>query len=102
MAEVKKMTQTQFIKEIAVGTGLTTKQVKSVLDKQVEIAIAQAKKVGVITIVGIGKLKKVERKARLGRNPATGATIKIPAKKVVKMTLAKGLKEAIVPPKAKK
>ncbi len=51
---------------------------------------------------GIGRLKKVERKARSGRNPATGATIKIPAKKVVKLTLSKALKDAIVPPKAAK
>ncbi|MCJ7494295.1 MAG: HU family DNA-binding protein, partial [Deltaproteobacteria bacterium] len=41
----------------------------------------------------------VKRKARMGRNPGTGATIKIPAKTVVKMRIAKAAKEAIVPPK---
>lgn len=100
MAEVKKLTQTQLIKEIATATGLSNKQTKAVLDKYVEIAIAQTKKVGVCVLPGIGRLKKVERKARTGRNPATGATIKIPAKKVVKLALAKALKDAIVPPKA--
>ena len=64
-------------------------------------AIRETKKNGLFVIPGIGRLKKVERKARQGRNPATGATIKIPAKKVVKLTLAKALKDSIVPPKKK-
>ena len=46
-------------------------------------------------------MKKVERKARMGRNPATGEAIKIPAKKVVKFAVAKTAKDAIVPPKKK-
>ena len=66
-----------------------------------ELAIRETKKNGLFILPGIGRLKKVERKARTGRNPATGATIKIPAKKVVKLTLAKSLKDAIVPPKKK-
>ena len=45
---------------------------------------------------------RVERKARTGRNPATGQTIQIPAKKVLKFRVAKAAKEAIVPPKVKK
>jgi DNA-binding protein HU-beta len=102
MAEVKKITQTQLVKEIAAACGITNKQAKGVLDKFVEVAIRETKKAGVCVLPGIGRLKKVERKARLGRNPATGATIKIPAKKVVKLTLSKALKEAIVPPKVKK
>jgi DNA-binding protein HU-beta len=101
MAEVKKMTQTQVIKEIAEGAGLTNKQAKAVVDKFVEIAIRETKKTGLFVLPGIGRLKKVERKARIGRNPATGEKIKIPAKKVVKLALAKSLKDAIVPPKKK-
>jgi hypothetical protein len=50
---------------------------------------------------GIGKLVLQKRKARKGRNPATGAEIKIPAKTVVKMRVAKACAEAIVPPKKK-
>lgn len=102
MAEVKKITQTQLVKEIATASELSTKQTKAVLDKFVEIAIRETKKAGVCVLPGIGRLKKVERKARSGRNPATGATIKIPAKKVVKLTLSKALKDAVVPPKAVK
>ena len=51
---------------------------------------------------GLGRLVRQERKARTGRNPATGATIKIPAKKVVKFRVAKAVKDAIVPPKKEK
>jgi DNA-binding protein HU-beta len=101
MAEAKKMTQTQVIKEIATACELSNKQTKAVLDKYVEIAIRETKKAGLFVLPGIGRLKKVERKARIGRNPATGEKIKIAAKKVVKLTLAKALKDAIVPPKKK-
>ena len=61
--------------------------------------MSETKKTGSFTLPGIGKLILVKRKARMGRNPATGATIKIPAKTVVKMRIAKAAKEAIVPGK---
>jgi DNA-binding protein HU-beta len=67
-----------------------------------ETAIAQVKRVGLFILPGIGRLVRVDRKARMGRNPATGETIKIPAKKVVKFRVAKAAKEAIVPTRAKK
>jgi DNA-binding protein HU-beta len=101
MAEVKKMTQTQIVKELAVATDLSNKQAKAVLDKYVELAIRETKKSGIFVLPGIGRLKRVERKARMGRNPATGAAIKIAAKKTVKLALAKSLKDSIVPPKKK-
>ena len=102
MAKMKKLTQTQVLKELAAACELSNKQAKAVVEKLVELAIRETKKNGLFILPGIGRLKKVERKARTGRNPATGATIKIPAKKVVKLTLAKSLKDAIVPPKAAK
>lgn len=101
MAEVKKLTQTQVLKELAAACEITNKQAKAVVEKLVELAIRETKKNGLFILPGIGRLKKVERKARTGRNPATGAAIKIPAKKVVKLTLAKSLKDSIVPPKKK-
>lgn len=52
---------------------------------------------GAFTIPGIGKLVLVKRKARVGRNPGTGEAIKIPAKIVVKMRVARAAKEAIAP-----
>jgi DNA-binding protein HU-beta len=101
MAEVKKMTQAQLVKEIAEKVGVTNKQGKALIDTLTEIAVRETKKTGMFVIPGIGKLVRQERKARTGRNPATGEAIKIPAKKVVKFRIAKAVKDAIVPPKKK-
>ena len=102
MVEKKKMTQTEFVKKIAAVGGVTNKVAKEIIEKYAATAIAETKKNGVFVLPGLGRLKKVERKARMGRNPATGQTIKIPAKKVVKFTVAKACKEAIVPPRKKR
>jgi DNA-binding protein HU-beta len=74
---------------------------RTILDGLAAMAIAEVKKNGVFVLPGIGRLVRVDRKARTGRNPATGETIKIPAKKVVKFRVAKAAKDAIVPPKKK-
>ena len=66
------------------------------LDALVAMAYSEVKKSGEFTIAGIGKLVKQHRKARVGRNPATGATIQIPAKTVVKFRVAKAAKESIL------
>ena len=66
------------------------------------MAVKQTKKSGVFIVPGIGRLVRSDRKARIGRNPATGEQIKIPAKKVVKFRVAKAAKDAIVPPKKKR
>ena len=100
MATVKKkMTQTDFVKKIAEVGGVTNKVAKDIIACYAETAVAETKKSGVMVLPGLGRLKKVERKARMGRNPATGEAIKIPAKKVVKFTVAKACKDSIVPPK---
>ena len=70
------------------------------MDSLATLAIRETKKNGVFILPGIGRLVRADRKARVGRNPATGEAIKIPAKKVVKFRLAKSVKDAIVPPKA--
>ena len=67
-----------------------------------DTAIKEVKKNGLFVVPGLGRLVRVDRKARMGRNPATGETIKIAAKKVVKFRIAKSAKDAIVPPKVKK
>ncbi len=102
MAQKKKMTQTDFVKKIAAVGGVTNKVAKEIIETYAATAIAETKKNGVFVLPGLGRLKKVSRKARKGRNPATGETIRIPAKKVVKFTVAKSCKEAIVPPRKKK
>ncbi|HFB98715.1 MAG TPA: HU family DNA-binding protein [Bryobacterales bacterium] len=98
----KKMTQTEFVKKIAEVGGVTNKVAKEIIQAYADIAIAETKRNGVFVLPGIGRLKKVERKARIGRNPQTGEKIRIPAKKVVKFTVSKACKEAIVPPRKKK
>jgi DNA-binding protein HU-beta len=97
-----KMTQTQLIRKIAEANELSNKVAKAVLETLAETAIAETKKNGMFVVPGLGKLVRVERKARMGRNPATGESIKIPAKKVLKFRIAKACKDAIVPVKAKK
>lgn len=93
----KAMTKSGIVAALAEETGLSKKQINDVLAAQQELAYAQA--TAGITFPGIGKLVVVQRKARKGRNPATGETIKIPAKKVLKFRIAKQAKDAIVPAK---
>ncbi|HUS05580.1 MAG TPA: HU family DNA-binding protein [Bryobacteraceae bacterium] len=97
-----RMTQSQLIKEMAETTGVGNKVAKQFLEAFAEVAVRETKKKGVFVLPGIGRLVRVDRKARIGRNPATGESIKIPAKKVVKFRVAKAVKDSIVPPKAAK
>ena len=96
-----KMTQSQMIRELAESNGVPTKSARQFVTSFAELAVRETKKNGVFVIPGIGRLVRVERKARTGRNPATGEAIKIPAKKVVKFRVAKAVKDSIVPPKKK-
>jgi DNA-binding protein HU-beta len=96
-----KLTQSQMVKELAGATGSTTKAAKQFVVSFAEMAVRETKKNGMFVIPGIGRLVRVDRKARMGRNPATGEPIKIPAKKVVKFRVAKAVKDSIVPPKKK-
>jgi len=95
------MTQSQIVQTLADKCEVTKKQSKMMMDGLAETAIAEVKKNGVFVLPGIGRLVRVDRKARMGRNPATGESIKIAAKKVVKFRVAKAAKDAIVPPKKK-
>ena len=82
--------------EMAEATGLQRKQVAEFMDKMVEMAYKQVKGSGEFVLPGLGKLVKVNRAARMGRNPATGESISIPAKTVVKFRVAKAAKEAVL------
>ena len=81
---------------LAEKTGLSKKEVVNLMEELSSMAYQTAKKEGEFTLPGFGKLVKVDRKARMGRNPATGEEIKIPAKKVVKFRVAKAAKDAIL------
>jgi DNA-binding protein HU-beta len=100
MAE--RMTQTQVVRHLAEQAEVTNKDARQFLDNLVQLAIQQTKKNGIFVLPGLGRMKKTQRKARMGRNPATGEPIKISAKTTVKFALAKSVKDAIAPPKAKK
>ena len=95
----KVMTKSQLISLMAEKNGLTKVEAGKVLDTIVNTAIDQTKKNGQFVVPGLGKAVKSHRKARMGRNPQTGASIKIPAKTVVKFRVAKAFKDAVIPPK---
>jgi DNA-binding protein HU-beta len=99
MASTKPLTKSQTVAALAQKNELTKKQVAAFLDSLQNLAVGQTKKLGRFVLPGFGILVKANRKARMGRNPATGAIIKIAAKTVVKFRVAKACKEAIVPPK---
>ena len=90
------MTQTAIVSTLADKTGLKKSEVKSVFDALTDLATTEVKKNGEFTIPGFGKLKKTNRKAREGRNPATGAIIKIPAKTTVKFSVGKAMKDSVL------
>jgi DNA-binding protein HU-beta len=75
---------------------MSKKDVAGLMEAMVTLAFVEVKKSGEFVIHGIGKLVKVNRKARVGRNPATGAAVNIPAKTVVKFRVAKAAKEAVL------
>ncbi|MGD9561460.1 MAG: HU family DNA-binding protein [Pyrinomonadaceae bacterium] len=89
------MTQTEIIGALADKSGLKKTEVKGLFDAIAELATKEVKKNGEFTLPGFGKLVKATRKARDGRNPATGAVIKIPAKTTVKFRLGKAMKDAV-------
>jgi DNA-binding protein HU-beta len=90
----KALTKSQIAAEIAEKNGLTKTQAIGILEHLAVLAYKHAK--DSFTIPGLGKLVLVNRAARIGRNPATGETIQIKAKKVVKFRVAKAAKDAIL------
>jgi len=90
----KALTKSQVTAALADATGINKKQSAQFLDELAALAYKNAK--NSFTIPGLGKLVLVNRKARMGRNPATGETIKIAAKRVVKFRVAKAAKDAIL------
>ena len=90
----KALTKSQIAAALAEKAELTKKQAVGVLEILADLAYKNAK--NTFTFPGVGKLVLVNRKARIGRNPATGATIQIAAKRVVKFRVAKAAKDAIL------
>jgi DNA-binding protein HU-beta len=90
----KALTKSQIAAEIATENDISKKAAVEVLESIAQLAYKNAK--NSFTLPGLGKLVLVNRKARVGRNPATGETIQIKAKRVVKFRVAKAAKDAIL------
>ena len=88
------MTKSQIADHIAKQADIKKKLAVQILEDIAALAYKEAKNAFIIP--GLGKLVLVQRKARMGRNPATGEAIKIPAKKVVKFRVAKAAKDSIL------
>jgi DNA-binding protein HU-beta len=97
----KPITKNQIVTHFAEKFELSKKVASSIIDEMAMLAIAETKKAKAFTFPGVGKLVLVKRRARKGRNPATGEEIDIPVRVGVKMRIGKACKEAIVPPKRK-
>jgi len=90
----KALSKSQIAAAVAEKNGITKRQAQEILETLVDLAYKNAK--NSFTLPGLGKLVLVNRKARVGRNPATGESINIPAKRVVKFRVAKAAKDAIL------
>ena len=93
------MTKTQLVRAMAEKVGINNKQSAAYLETLADTAVKEARKGGVFVLPGLGRLKKVQRKARMGRNPQTGEPIKIAAKTTAKFYLSKTVKDSIAPKK---
>ncbi len=89
------MTKADLIEKIASGAGLSKADAGRALDATIDAVKFALKKGQKVTLVGFGTFSVVKRKARKGRNPRTGADIKIPAAKIPKFSAGKTLKDAV-------
>ena len=94
MAALKPMTKNQVLDHMAKKTKVTKKFAGEFIDEFIKLSYKEAKKSFVVP--GLGKLVVVNRKARMGRNPATGQTMQIPAKRVLKFRIGKAAKDAVL------
>ena len=90
------MTKSHLVQKLADAAGLTKKQADAVLQELVSMSVTTVRKGDPVKIPGLGTFRKVQTKARMGRNPQTGAAIKIPARKKVRFSVAKTFKEAVL------
>jgi DNA-binding protein HU-beta len=95
----KRMTQSEVINYFAEKTGMKRGQIKEFFEELSNLATREVRGNGEFVLPGFGKLVKSERKAREGRNPATGETIQIPAKTTLKFRVGKSMKDNVLPRK---
>jgi DNA-binding protein HU-beta len=97
----KRMTQSEVMNHFAQKFELKRAEVKEFFDELTELASKEVKKNGEFTLPGFGKVVLAKRKAREGRNPATGETIQIAAKTTLKFRVGKAMKDGVIPAKKK-
>lgn len=90
------MTKSQLVEKLATASGVTKKQAQGMLDGLVATIVGSVKKGDPVKLPGLGTFKKVQSKARMGRNPQTGEPVKIPARKKARFTVAKSFKEQVL------
>ena len=90
------MTKSQLVQKLADAAGLTKKQADAVLQELVSMTVTTVRKGDPVKIPGLGTFRKVQTKARMGRNPQTGDAIKIPARKKVRFSVAKTFKDSVL------
>lgn len=100
-AAAKRMSQSEVLNHFAERFELKRAQVKEIFDEMAALATTEVRRNGEFVLPGLGKLVLAKRAAREGRNPATGETIKIPAKTTLKFRVGKAMKDAVVPAKKK-
>ena len=94
-----RMTQSEVINHFAESTGMKKAQVKEFFEELSTLAAREVKSNGEFVLPGFGKLVKSQRKAREGRNPATGESIHIPAKTTLKFRVGRSMKDTVIPKK---
>ena len=90
------MTKSQLVQKLAEASELSKKQADGILQALVEITVSSVRKGDPVKIPGLGTFRKVQTKARMGRNPQTGEPIKIPARKKARFSVAKTFKDAVL------
>jgi DNA-binding protein HU-beta len=99
MVEARRMGKSELFSHFADRFEVKRTQSREFFDELAALAEKELKRSGEFTLPGMVKLVVQKRKARMGRNPATGEAIKIPAKTVVKARIQKALKDAVLPRK---
>ena len=100
MADARRMGKSELFAHFAERFDMKRTQVRDLIDELTMLAEKELKRSGEFQLPGMVKLVLQKRKARTGRNPATGAEIEIPAKTVVTARIVKQMKDAVLPKKA--
>ena len=97
MAEARRMGKSELFSHFAERFDIKRAQAREFFDELQQLSESELKRSGEFSLPGVVKLVVQSRKARTGRNPATGETIQIPAKTVVKARIAKQIKDSVLP-----